>query len=244
MQSLGGHNKRVVCVAFSPDGKWVAAGDIFGDLYLADRTAGYRLQSTQQLDGIEALAFAPGSEWLATVNRGGAIQLYPLLASRGQVSLTSGPSLSWMAHDGRAISIAISPDAKRLFSGGRDGRLQVWEPDLEAAEWSISTLPLRDFATGGSDQLFVFGNGIHHWDLDRRRLVDFSPNGRTIATAEAHGVIQLWHADTGQPLGAVTTESTFNGKVRFCGDGQMLANRLADDQVIIYDATENKPRSR
>ncbi len=74
--------------------------------------------------------------------------------------------------------------------------------------------------------------------------VDFSPNGRTIATAEAHGVIQLWHADTGQPLGAVTTESTFNGKVRFCGDGQMLANRLADDQVIIYDATENKPRSR
>ena len=424
LQSLGGHNKRVVCVAFSPDGKWVAAGDIFGDLYLADRTAGYRLQSTQQLDGIEALAFAPGSEWLATVNRGGAIQLYPLLASRGQVSLTSGPSLSWMAHDGRAISIAISPDAKRLFSGGRDGRLQVWEPDLEAAEWSISTLPLRDFATGGSDQLFVFGNGIHHWDLDRRRLVDsfgqvdspwlwascsadqrhvaavrkgqlavfdlvtqtaqrswplhqdlvphqvaisadarfvaladyedrsailvfdlegdqppqrlpavqceclafspdsarlavghrndlllydlrtgapprmltghtdtladvafspdgrtlatvshdrllklwdsedgderysvvahrsriasvdFSPNGRTIATAEAHGVIQLWHADTGQPLGAVTTESTFNGKVRFCGDGQMLANRLADDQVIIYDATENKPRSR
>ncbi len=171
LRSIGGGGSRVVCVAFSHDGKWIAAGNIRGDLYLADRKTLGNTRLAQQLDGIEALAFMPAGQWLATADRGGAIQLHAVPASLDESPLTSGTSPRWMAHEGRAISIATGPDGTRISSGGRDGRLRIWEPDLEASEWSMDGLASGDFATSPNGQLFVVGNDVRRRDLDRRCLI-------------------------------------------------------------------------
>ena len=72
--------------------------------------------------------------------------------------------------------------------------------------------------------------------------VAFSPNGRTIATAGNDQVINFWHPETGQPLGAIRYEGPILAKIRFCPDHFSLAAKFQDGgDVVIYDAT--LPRS-
>ena len=259
LRSIEGGGSRVVCVAFSHDGKWVAAGNIRGGLYLSDRETLGDIRLAQQLDGIEALAFTPGGEWLVTADRGGAIQLHAVPATLEEEPPTSGPSPRWMAHEGRAISIAVSPDGTRVFSGGRDRRLQIWEPDLEASEWSIDCLVTGDFATSPDDELFVVGDDIRRWDLDRRRplgafgqtdspwlLVACSADGRRLAAARKGqlAVFDLAKQDVQRtwPL----RENFLPHKLVISGDAKFVA--LADyddrDAVLVYKLEGEQPPRR
>jgi hypothetical protein len=69
---------------------------------------------------VEALACCPESNWLATGNRHGVIQLWSL-ATGTRVATLQG-------HTGSVTALAFSRNGKRLVSSARDGKLCVWEP--------------------------------------------------------------------------------------------------------------------
>ncbi len=253
---------RVVCVAISPDSQRVAAGDIHGGIYLADRRTGVSRRLAKQLDGIEDLVFVPGEKWLATVDRGGAVQLHPLAASPGKAAAAKpAPDRSprWIAHDGRGMSIAVSPDGNRIISGGRDGLVQVWQPDLEASRWSPAKLPINDVATIAPNRLYAVGQKIYQWDLDRRQLdasfgqadspwliTACSRDGRHLAAARrgqlalfdlaSHSVQHAWALD----------ERVDPYRLAVSADGRLVA--LADwterEAVLVFDLDRpQRPRS-
>lgn len=171
-----------VCVAFSPDGQWLAAGESNGDVLLWD---------AETLDFVERLAVPAGDDLpLDTLHHGVAEVIFSpqgdLLAAGGHSSQSpcGGAICLWDMAE-RAIrdvwcddsedtnSIAFNPAGSLIASGGSD-----------AGANAPSAVRLWDVATG--DLLAVLE---HH--PKPVASVAFSPDGRLLVSGAGDSVV-IW----------------------------------------------------
>lgn len=156
-------------VAFSPDGRTIAAGDSDGVLHLFDLEA-QGVQSMLDLQGhsggIPSVAFSPDGAWLASASCDSTVRLWTAQDAGAQpyaLARVLG------GHDDAVIAIGFSVDSILLASGSRDQTIRIW--DLHQPE----------------DEPGVLG-GREEWV----RAVAFSPDGKTLAAASADAAIRLW----------------------------------------------------
>uniref|UniRef100_UPI0035B39456 WD40 repeat domain-containing protein n=1 Tax=Accumulibacter sp. TaxID=2053492 RepID=UPI0035B39456 len=83
---------------------------------------------------------------------------------------------SLTGHQIGVLSVAFSPDGRRLLSGSDDGTLRLWD--------TKSGLEIRSFA----------GHQV------RVSSVAFAPDGRHLLSGGFDGTLRLWDAETGQQL--------------------------------------------
>ena len=174
-------------VAFSPDGKTLAAGGYDGKVWLwnlADPARPARLG--QPLTGpagpVNSVAFSLDRKTLA-VSGGGKVWLWNLADPARPARL--GQPLTGPA--GPVSSMAFSSDRKTLAAGSDDHTVWLWNL-ADPAHPARLGQPL----TGPADSVYS---------------VAFSPDGRTLAAASADGKVWLWNladpahpARLGQPL--------------------------------------------
>jgi WD40 repeat protein len=114
-----GEGDEFTSVAFSPDGKLLAAGSANGRVRLW--TVGGRLLHV--LDGhrglIWSLAFAADGKTLATAGEDGTARLWELATGRERARLTG--------HRGDVFAVAFAPDGSTLATGGAHGRALLWK---------------------------------------------------------------------------------------------------------------------
>ena len=247
----------VTCVAFSPDGNWLACGagdwdetnkrSRSGQVQLWDPG---RMSKRDTLFGhsgaVLALAFSPDSQWLASGGMTGDVLVRRLPGgemSRVLLGLTKA-----------VTTIAISPDGCLLAAGGFDALVKVW--DLSQGTL-IATLP----ATAGAScaafspdgvQLAVasYTNDCVLYDVaswhEKRRLrghlgsvtrVVFSPDGQRLATSSEDGTVRLWDAESGQQTLVLRGHSDIVRSVTFSSDGNRLFSGGWDRSIRIWNAT-------
>jgi WD40 repeat protein len=184
-------------VAFSPDGKTLAAGDGNGGIYLWDpgdtSAAPVRTLEDPQGAGVWALAFSPDGTTLAAGDYRAQICLWKL-ASDASPEVLSGPG-----GQQDATAVAFSADGSTLASGYTDGDVYVW--NLVSDDHRVISEPAT-----------VWG-------------VAFSKNG-LLAVGDADGSTHLVNPMTGQAQGTLADPSSGSqgvGAVAFSPDGSTLA---------------------
>ena len=119
---LGRRQRTVYGVAFSPDGKTLAAGDNDGHVGLWDVATGRRTAALNEGDPVYGVAFSRDGKTLAVGDYGGYVGLWDVATGRRTAALNEGNPV---------LSVAFSPDGKTFVTGDSVGGVGVWN----AASW-------------------------------------------------------------------------------------------------------------
>lgn len=113
---------RLSCLAFSPDGRFIASGGWREALYLWNlATRKPRRVLEADPDGVTALAFSPDGQALAG-EAGAAVRLWEVASGR-EIRRFEG-------HNGQITSLAFAPDGRLLASASQDTSIMLWDLSL------------------------------------------------------------------------------------------------------------------
>jgi WD40 repeat protein len=244
------HDAPVTSIAFSADGKVLAAGG-WGrnnELKLWDVSSGEVLYtlSGHQGDALSriSVAFSPDGSLLASGSGDSTVKLW---------DVSSGEELRTLSgHEWSVNSVAFSPDGRMLASGSSDDTVKLWDVSsgkelrtLSGHERGVNSIAFSPdgsmLASASDDHTVIL------WDLASgealRTLsghtIAFSPDGDTLASASEDQVI-LWDVSSGAVLPGVWSRSytiyTPHHSLAFSPDGSMLASAGRKYTVVLSDA--------
>ena len=158
-------------------------------------------------------------------------------------------------------AIAISPDAKTLAVGVKDGRVVLLDAASGKEKLTLTGhegLPVTKVvfnpkgdkvASVGRDSVLResdVNNGKQLKSLtgheNPTRTVAYSPDGQTLASGGEDTRIVLWNEESGKLLRILEGNFDFVNDVAFSPDGKTLASGSEDARIILWDVATGKQR--
>jgi RNA polymerase sigma factor (sigma-70 family) len=213
-------------VAFSPDGKLVAA--VRGDELVVIWDA-KTLKEVYRFQGC-SVAFSPDGKLIACGERGttnadfnsGIICLYDRITGKKLRELRG--------HLTTIASMTFTPDSKTLISRGL---ILLGARFGEPGEEETKFVRVWDVATGKERKTFPAD--------ERVNSVALSPDGRTVASTALSGkAITLWETLTGGSRGELAGHTEMIFDVAWSPDGRILASGSIDGTVRLWDPASGK----
>jgi WD40 repeat protein/tetratricopeptide (TPR) repeat protein len=239
-------NDYVRCVAFSPDGRGVAAGFLNGPIKIWEVYSGVNaLRLDGHLASVNSVAFSPDSQWLASASRDKTIRLW---------DAESGAELRTMeGHAGEVRAVAFSPDGAFIVSGSHDRSVRLWRvatgkqvdvlgrhghhvtsaafsPDgkIIASASLDKTIKLWDSRSGRE-----FSTLIGH--TKGVQSLAFNPDGRLLASGSEDRLIKIWDMRTRREVQTLSGLRNDVSSVAFSPDGRLLAAGSLGQTVKVWE---------
>jgi WD40 repeat protein len=212
--ALSRHTAGARALEFSGDGSVLISGSSDGSVLVWDVSDPQKVGAPRVVfesgETAWALDISTDGRTLVVASDDGSLRLFDL------DSLEQTAQIEWKSSSG-IVSVAFSPDGRRLVASNRAGRLQSW-------------------MTSGGDALWddnQQSEGPNLWEIV------FSPDGTLFATAGDRDAAYIHDAVTGQAIpGAVfgrspnseSTRATVHG-IAFSVDGRRLIGGAADGTI-------------
>lgn len=221
---------RIDALEFSPNGRYLSAGDPTGVVRLWDPTTGRlaaklgrhaKVQHFSKQAGVWSLDFSPDGALLATAGADSTVRLWDIDKRKVRHVLTPGAAVGGRGL--RYLTVAFSPDGRSVAAGGERPVLHTW--DVETGKRLVPTTGHEDhvsalayapggqsLASGGGDSAILLWplpgdeppqRGMRH----RRtvRTITYSPDGKWLASGGDDSMFRLWRMPGGKPHRSFST---------------------------------------
>jgi WD40 repeat protein/mono/diheme cytochrome c family protein len=256
LATLPGHTDYVRSMAFSPDGKRIAAAggapQLFGEIRIWD-VQSHQLIKTMRghKDCIYSIAWSPDGKTIASGSYDRMVKLWDPENGRELRNLQD--------HIDAVFAVAFSPDGKRLASASQDRTVKIWDvaggkrlytlSDASDGLTSLAWSPTGDrVAAAGYDKtIYIWRLAADDGHLAQSLISDqdsllslvWSPDGKIIATASTDGSIRF--RDTKLDLlGVIDRQPDWVEALAISPDGKWLAAGRYNGSLSLYDVNTHK----
>ncbi|GMU20313.1 MAG: hypothetical protein AMXMBFR13_04100 [Phycisphaerae bacterium] len=200
-----GHWREITAAAYFPDGRRLVTGGGDKTCRIWDAVTGRQILRLRHEDEVADLAVSPDGQRIAAGgwNEKGRGRIHLWDAATGRLEHVLA------GHLGATDALLFSPDNRRLFSGGRDQTLRVWE----VASGEL----LQERPTDGEVMYQMV----------------FTPDGRRIVTAGMR-LIEFWTADTLEQVYALAAHDGAVRSLMFSPDGRSLLSAGGDGWIRLW----------
>jgi serine/threonine protein kinase len=197
---LRGPGNNLHCVAFSPDGRRVAAGsaDHIVRVWTLDQQGSPVVCFEGHTGPVSGVAFAPGGDALLSASHDGTVRVWDSRSGAGKGSLKGNV--------GKVLAVALGGASKRIAVAGDS--LRVRQANGSMVELTGHNGPVLCMAFSGDGTLLLSGGSdgsVRLWraadgeevrclegHADRVTAVALSPDGQNGYSASADGTIRRW----------------------------------------------------
>ena len=226
---------NVTSIAFSTDGKFMAAGDDNSNITLWD-VASHKVlktftsESVFPVKRVVSIAFSPDNKYLVAGSVDESLSIWDLTTDQKPMYLLvgysnySGPLIDIKGKSsGSVMDVAFSPNGKILASVNFNG-VTLWD----VAKLQPIGQPLVHQSPGGN--------------ISRVNCIAFSSDGKILASGSDDSSIILWDLTTLQPLRQPLVGHTgYIYSVAFSPNGKTLASWSNDGTIRLWDVGTHQP---
>jgi WD40 repeat protein len=254
LQTFKGNPHHIKNIAFSPDGKLLAAGDDDRKVKLWEIPSGKLLHTLNTGKYItDKVSFSPNGKYLAS-----ALSVSDKFLKIWEIP--SGKSLLFFRAHKRGssnticIDIAFSPDGKLLASGADDKKVKLWEiPSGKLLHTLNGHENYVDKVAFSPDGKFLAScsHDTKLWEVSSGKLkatltertgvvnISFSPDGKILASA-CRGNVSLWQIPSGKLLRLLKCMEWTVRSIAFSPDGKFLATAGESKSIKIFEMPSGK----
>ncbi len=242
------HGSRILCLAYAPTSRMLAAGGGDDPVRLWDADSGKEIRTLPE-PWVYALAFSPRGSIIATAGAFKTIRLWETATGKEAHKLEG--------HTTAVKAMAISPDGSMLASGSQDGLILLWElltakiitqfkghtDEITALSFSPDSSQLISGSSDRTVKLWDCDNGklVRGWDAGCAvSAVAFGEEGKSVLSAGDDQRVRVWNAVDGKPRVTLEGHKGTVVSLLVARDGKTIYSGGADGAIRIWDLTTSQ----
>jgi WD40 repeat protein len=239
------HDRAVLQVNFSPDGKRVVTAGEDGAAHIWDVKTGQKVgKALSHQKAVVHAEFSKDGKTVLTASSDGTARVWD--------TVTGEPRSPPLDHGAPLYYAAFNHDGKRVATCGEDPTAIIWDVATGQAQpgrprhlgWINAVAFSPDgkwLATASKDrnarlwQTDTGAEGLGFVHGGEVLWVDFQAQGKLLVTTSADGTAQLWDWHTGDPVGPKLVHKLAVVHASFSADGKLLATSSDDRSARVWD---------